>query len=326
MTGTTTRRRIVLVTGLSGAGKTSILRTLEDLGYQAIDNLPLVVIKKIVELESQSMAIGVDARTRNFTARVLMTLLDELRLNRSLQLELVFATAAPEALLRRFTQTRRRHPLAGSGRVIDGVTAEVALMDGLSEVADLVVDTSELSPPALRSMIEARYGSDPGTTSMTVALVSFAFPAGVPREVDLVFDARFLRNPYYVAELRPLTGLHPAIGAYVRDDPDYENFLNKISDLLSLLLPRFLQEGKRYLTIGVGCTGGRHRSVHIVDALSACLVRTGWRVNQSHRELMRDMLPNPSIPGGPLFPISRADPPPSLAAGMGSTREPDVIQ
>jgi UPF0042 nucleotide-binding protein len=320
MSGACPLRRVVLVTGLSGAGKTSILRTLEDLGYQAIDNLPLALIREIVERETRPMALGVDARTQDFAADALLRLLDELRLEPSVRPELVFATAAPEALLRRYTQTRRRHPMARAGSVMDGIAAEAALMEQVRQFADLIVDTSELSPPALRRMIEARFGVELEAAAMTIALVSFAFPAGLPCEADLVFDARFLRNPYYIPELRELTGLHPAIAAFVREDPDYGAFVGKVAELLSLLLPRFVQEGKRYVTVAVGCTGGRHRSVHVVDSLHARLCSAGWRVSQTHRELMRE---NPAYPKPVdlLLPVSLTDRPPPHPGRSGSARE-----
>jgi UPF0042 nucleotide-binding protein len=296
------RRRVVLVTGLSGAGKTSILHTLEDLGYQAMDNLPLAMIGDIAARETRSLAIGVDARTRDFSSDRLMALIAELRAQ-SVQPELVYATASHEALLRRYTESRRRHPLAPTGRVADGIAAEERLMAGLREAADLLVDTSQLPSPMLRRLIESRFGGDAATASM----ISFAFPEGLPPEADLVFDARFLRNPHYVPELRKLTGLHPAIAAYVEEDPDYVNFFAKMVDLLQLLLPRFVQEGKRYVTIGIGCTGGRHRSVHIVESLTAQLALAGWRVTHVHRELARDNPATLPISGAQNVPVSIAD-------------------
>jgi UPF0042 nucleotide-binding protein len=297
MNATCTRRRIVLVTGLSGAGKNSILRALEDLGYETIDNLPLALIAGIAARDARSLAVGVDARTRDFTAAALIQMLAELRSNPTLHPELVFATASVEALQRRYTESRRRHPMAPTGRVVDGIAAEQTLLAGLRDAADLVVETTDLPTPSLRRLIETRFGQEAGAAGLTVSLISFAFPAGVPREADLVFDARFLRNPHYVTDLRPLTGLAPEIAAYVEADPDFNAFFSKISDLLQFLLPRFVQEGKRYVTICIGCTGGRHRSVHVVERLAAQLAQSGWRVTRAHRELSNDDFP-------PLHPIS----------------------
>ena len=287
-------QRVVLVTGLSGAGKASILRALEDLGYEAIDNPPLTLIEEMVARSEAGqpvrLAFGVDARSRGFDADAVLATLARLRANPSVRAELLFAWADDTILLRRFTETRRRHPLAPNGRVTDGIAAEQALTANLHAAADWVVDTSGLPIPSLRTMIERRYGPDAAEEpqgGLSVALVSFAFPAGLPREADMVFDARFLRNPHYVSELKPRTGQDAAVGAYVQADPDFPGFFAKLVDLLTLLLPRFVQEGKKYATIAVGCSGGRHRSVYIVERLAVTLTQAGWRVSVTHRELVR---------------------------------------
>jgi UPF0042 nucleotide-binding protein len=289
------RQPVVLVSGLSGAGKASILRALEDLGYEAVDNPPLPLIEDLVARADatapRKIAVGVDARTRGFDADAVLATLARLRANPALRPELVFAWADEQALLRRFTETRRRHPLAPKSRVIDGIAAEQTLTAALHGAADLVIDTTDLPLPALRRLIERRYGPEataeaPG--GLAVSLVSFAFPAGLPREADMVFDARFLRNPHYVPALKAWTGLDSAVGAYVEADPDYPAFFAMLVELLALLLPRFVQEGKKYATITVGCTGGRHRSVHIVEKLASTLTEAGWRVTATHRELARE--------------------------------------
>jgi UPF0042 nucleotide-binding protein len=299
-----TARRVVLVTGLSGAGKASILRALEDLGYEAVDNPPLPLMEDLIARGDRPIALGVDIRSRGFDAGDVLTLFARLKSNPALRPELVFAYADEAALLRRFTETRRRHPLAPNSRVADGVAAETALTAPLREEADLLLDTSDLALPALRRLIEQRFARDgdlaPG---MTVTFMSFAYPAGLPREAELVFDTRFLRNPHYDPMLRDQTGLDSSVAAYVAADPDYGPFLGKVTDLLSLLLPRFVQEGKKYATIAVGCTGGRHRSVAIVETLADWLGRSGldqpkglatpgkgWRIVVTHREL-RDYAP-----------------------------------
>ncbi len=282
--------RVVLVTGLSGAGKASILRALEDIGFEAIDNPPLTLIEELVARGGR-IAIGVDARTRGFDARLVLATVGRLRQNPALPLELVFALADETILLRRYTETRRRHPLSPSGRVIDGIHAEQAMMAELREAADFLVDTSELPIPELRQLIERRFGAE-GTAGdaagLSISLISFAFPAGLPREADMVFDARFLRNPHYVTELKALTGLDRRVGDYVAADPDYPAFHNQLMALFGLLLPRFRQEGKKYATLAVGCTGGRHRSVYIVEELAKNLTEIGWRVAVTHRELARE--------------------------------------
>ncbi|MBV9734381.1 MAG: RNase adapter RapZ [Acidisphaera sp.] len=281
----TAPRRVVLVSGLSGAGKSSILRTLEDLGYEAVDNLPLAMVEEIVGRGERWLAIGVDSRTRGFCPDAALATLACLRGMPGLRVELVYASADETALLRRYAETRRRHPMAPQGRVADGIAAEQALTASLRAAADLVVDTSELPPAGLRRLIEQRFGPDEAQLGLIVLLVSFAYPAGLPREADLVFDVRFLRNPHYDPVLRPRTGLDAEVGAYVEADADFSTFWGKLLDLLGLLLPRFQQEGKKYATIAVGCTGGRHRSVHIVEKLAAALAGAGWRVTRTHREL-----------------------------------------
>ena len=286
--------RIVLVTGLSGAGKASILRALEDAGFEAVDNLPVTLIEEMVTrdegLPSRRIAVGVDARTRGFDADAVLETLSHLRANPALRPELVFAWADEGVLMRRYTETRRRHPLSPHGSLAEGIAAERDAVGALHPVADLVVDTSDLPLAALRQLIERRYGPDAASEQpqgLSVTVISFAFPAGLPREADMVFDARFLQNPHYVTELRPRTGLDPLVGAYVSADPDFQPFFSRVMDLMKLLLPRFVQEGKKYATIAVGCTGGKHRSVHIAERLGAELGEAGWRVTIVHRELIR---------------------------------------
>ena len=282
--------RVVLVTGLSGAGKSTILRTLEDLGFEAIDNPPLTLIDDLVlrcEQAGGRMAIGVDARTRGFDASTLAAIVARLRGRAGLRTDLVFASADETILLRRYTETRRRHPLAPAGPVIEGIAAEQALLAPLHRAADAVLDTTELPVPELRQQIERRFGGAAEGRGLSVGLISFAFPGGLPREADMVFDARFLRNPHYVTDLKELTGLDPAVAAYVDADPDFPAFFAGVGGLLKLLLPRFCQEGKKYATVAFGCTGGRHRSVHIVEKLAVELTEAGWQVATTHRELAR---------------------------------------
>ncbi len=286
------RSPVLLVTGLSGAGKLSILRALEDLGYEAIDNPPLAMIENLVAGApaegERRIAVGVDARSRGFDASAVLATLARLRQNPAVWPQLVFAWAEPAVLLRRYTETRRRHPLSPLGRVADGIAAEQKLTAPLREAADLVVDTSALPLPELRQLVERRFGSGAEFASaagLAVAVVSFAFAAGLPCEADMVFDARFLRNPHYVEALRPRTGRDPEVAAYVEADPDFPAFLGGLCAMLDLVLPRFVQEGKKYATIAVGCTGGRHRSVVLVERLAAHLTKAGWRVSTTHREL-----------------------------------------
>lgn len=301
----TSAPRLILVTGLSGAGKSSILRALEDLGYEAIDNPPLSWLDRLIAERTgpaggRKLALGIDVRTSGFDPDRLLAVVARLRADPALCAELVFALAEETSLLRRYTETRRRHPLAAEGRVMDGITAEQAMTTGLRHAADLVIDTSDLTLAGLRHVIEQRFG---GTGLLpTVALLSFAFPAGLPREADMVFDARFLRNPHYDQALKALTGLDAPVSSYIEADPDFSSFFERISGLLNFLLPRFAQEGKKYLTVAVGCTGGKHRSVHLVEKLARHLAQRGhaengsqngsfstqtWRITTTHRELAR---------------------------------------
>ena len=282
------RRQVMLVTGLSGAGKASILRVLEDMGYETVDNPPLSVLEALVGDGGQPLAAGVDSRTRDFDPAAALRLLDRLRLRPDIAVTLVFATAEQDVLLRRYTETRRRHPMAPGGPLgsseADGIARESALMAPLRETADLVVDTSDLPLPDLRRMIERRFGTD-GAPGMGVSVMSFAYPKGLPREADLVFDLRFLRNPHYVDALRPMTGRDAPVAAYIEADPDFAPFWRCMTEMLGPLLPRYAQEGKKYLTIAVGCTGGKHRSVLAAERLAHHLQSQGWRVELVHREL-----------------------------------------
>lgn len=291
---TLNKKSVIFVTGLSGAGKASILRVLEDLGYELVDNAPLQLIDDIVEKVNRPIAIGIDSRTSGFEVNAFIQVFNGLKRNASLQVELVYATAETDVLLRRYTATRRRHPMAAEGTVKDGVRAEIALMNPLRAVADLVIDTSDLPPSELRLLVETRYKccDQHNKDKFTLTLMSFAFPSGIPREADMVFDARFLHNPYYVSELSSLTGLDVSIQQYVKNDPDYEKFVDQVYQLLTLVFPRFLIEGKKYVTIAVGCSGGRHRSVTVVEDLVQRIVNSSEQSMRFpalviHRELAR---------------------------------------
>jgi UPF0042 nucleotide-binding protein len=303
---------VVIVTGLSGGGKASILRALEDVGYEAVDNPPLTMLEEMITRGDQRLAVGIDARTRGFDAVDVLDAVARLRRNPGLRIQLVFAWADESTLLRRYTETRRRHPLAPQGVVAEGIAAEIGLTEPLREHADLLVDTSGLTIANLRRLIEQRFGADADQADLVVSLMSFAYPKGLPREADLVFDARFLRNPHYDPILRPRTGLDPAVGAHVEADPDFAKFFACVTELVQLVLPRFVQEGKKYATITIGCTGGRHRSVHLIEklanhltsraapVLSETTVIPSWRVLVTHRELARDGEPDAFLVDRPV--------------------------
>jgi UPF0042 nucleotide-binding protein len=277
-------RPVVLVSGLSGAGKASILRVLEDLGFETVDNPPLNTLEELVG--DRPLAAGVDTRTRGFSPAAVLLALHALRRRPGVAASLVYATAENATLLRRYTETRRRHPLApaAGGRVADGIARERALMEPLRGAADWVVDTSDLPSPALRQMVERRFRPE-GAPGLSVLVQSFAFPRGLPRDADLVFDLRFLRNPHYDPGLRPLTGRDRAVAAHVEADPDFPAFWTRLTGFLDPLLPRYVAEGKKYLTVALGCTGGRHRSVLVAERLAAHLRRSGWQADATHREL-----------------------------------------
>jgi UPF0042 nucleotide-binding protein len=295
-----TKMPIVIVTGLSGGGKASILRALEDVGYEAVDNPPLTMLEEMIVRGDRRLAVGIDARTRGFDATDVLDAVGRLRANHGLLIQLVYARADESTLQRRYTETRRRHPLAPQGIVAEGIAAEIALTAPLLEEADLVVDTSDLPIASLRRLIERHFGDGADHAQLAVSLMSFGFPKGLPREADLVFDARFLRNPHYDPILRPKTGMDPDVGAYIEADPDFSSFFSQIAELISLVLPRFVQEGKKYATITIGCTGGRHRSVHLIEKLANHLTTRAaagqadggaerpWRVFVTHRELARE--------------------------------------
>jgi UPF0042 nucleotide-binding protein len=277
--------RTVVVTGMSGAGRSSCLKVLEDLGFEAVDNLPLELMARLLpgEPAARDLAIGVDSRTRAFAPE---TLLDLLRGGGAgcQPASLLFLECDDEILRRRFTETRRRHPLALDRPVGDGIARERRLLRPLKAAADLVIDTSLLSVADLRRLLADRFAA-PGGSAPAISIVSFAYRQGLPREADLVLDVRFLANPHYVEALRPRTGLDAEVQAHVRGDPDLAPFLDRLETLLVPLLPRYNAEGKSYLTIGIGCTGGRHRSVFIAEQLAARLRAAGSVVHVVHREL-----------------------------------------
>lgn len=286
---------VVLVTGMSGAGRTTCLKVLEDLGYEAVDNLPVNLLGRVLRGDGgtaggpERLAIGVDSRTRGFSPAMLLATLAELRPSGGAPPVLLYLECDDEVLRRRFSESRRRHPLGEIPAVGDALAAERAMIRPLKDEADLVIDTSELPPPDLRRMLAARFGA--GTPPLSVAVVSFAYRHGLPREADLVLDVRFLRNPHYQPDLRPLTGRDPAVQAYVRGDPDFAGFVAGLQGLALPLLPRYRSEGKSYLTIAFGCTGGRHRSVFLAELTGAWLRGLGWSVTTLHRELARGVPP-----------------------------------
>ena len=281
--------KVVLVTGLSGAGRSTALKALEDLGYEAVDNLPLSLLSSLVrpgDRRSRPLAIGVDIRTRDFAVDPLLHEIDGLPARAGVALVLLFLDCEDEVLQRRFTETRRRHPLADDRPIADGIQLERALMAWLRERANVVIDTTKMKLGDFKRVMEGYFGLD-RSPGLVVTVTSFSYRNGVPREADIVIDTRFLDNPHYVPELTALTGKDAAVADYVARDPSFGPFLAGLEDWLAPLLPRFEREGKSYLTLAIGCTGGRHRSVAVAEKIAAWLGGIGRHVTLRHRDIDR---------------------------------------
>jgi UPF0042 nucleotide-binding protein len=260
-------KHIVVITGMSGAGKTTAIRAMEDSGFSCVDNLPAPLLLKVTELGDthQRLCFVIDVREGEFLKDA-PRVLDEAR-RAGHDVQVLFLDASDEALTRRYSETRRRHPLSGRGTVADGLATERSLLKELREAAEHVLDTSSMTVHELRRQVIARFGQ-PATQELALTVMSFGFKYGVPSNADLVFDVRFLPNPYFVPELKALTGKDERVSAYVIDRPDAWEFLDRVAELLGFLLPRFQREGKSYLTVAIGCTGGKHRSVAIAKVLA----------------------------------------------------------
>ncbi|WP_439533352.1 RNase adapter RapZ [Polymorphobacter sp.] len=283
---------LLAISGMSGAGRSTALKALEDLGYEVVDNLPLALVDTLITaapgVESgaaRPFAFGIDSRTRGFDAALLVERLRTLR-DSGHDIRLVYLDCSDDQLVRRFSETRRRHPLAIDRPVADGIARERELTAPLRRWADLVFDTSDLSVSDLRRRIAEQLGQS-AESRLTISLASFGFANGLPRNADLVFDMRFLANPHWDAALRPLTGEDPRVVAHIEADPAYSPALDRIVDLLVTLIPGYIREGKAYLAIAIGCTGGRHRSVAVARALQQRLADAGHGALLSHRDLNR---------------------------------------
>ena len=273
--------RHLIITGYSGAGMSSCLKYLEDMDYEVFDNFPLTLIPALVADPASSghpLAIVVDARTRGYDPAALIAIV------RETNAKLVFMTADDADLLKRFTETRRRHPLAGDRPASAGIKKEQELLGPLQQAADLIIDTTGLSMHDLRRVVAGHF-EDPRVGHLSVTLMSFGFRNGVPRDADIVMDIRFLSNPHWVPELRPLTGLDRAVGDYVSGDSAFTDFIDNFKRMITPLLPRYAAEGKSYLTIAIGCTGGRHRSVYSVETLKPWLLAQGFPAQTVHRDV-----------------------------------------
>lgn len=282
---------IVVVSGLSGAGKSTAIRVLEDLGFFCIDNLPSVLIPRFLELcrgvgeEIRRIALGIDVRERAFFADLLSTI-EQVRKEGD-HVEVLFLDASDELLLRRFNETRRPHPLASGGSVRDGIRQERELLHALRESADRILDTTRWNVHELRAELAKVYAEPAAASGLALFLVSFGYKFGLPADADMVLDVRCLPNPFFVDELRPLSGLDTPVVAYLLESSETRGFLERSKILLDYLLPLYEKEGKSYFTLAVGCTGGRHRSVAVVERFAAELRDRGFRVQTRHRDIDR---------------------------------------
>lgn len=285
------QNRVLLVTGMSGAGKSTALKALEDIGYEAVDNMPLSLLRRLLATKDDKaehahdrpLAVGIDARTRGFDAEDVVQRIKELR-DALLDVRVLFIDCAGGELTRRFSETRRRHPLAVDRPAADGIAREREILAPLRRWADVIVDTTDYSTNDLRRAILSKFERT-RDAQLTLTLMSFGFARGLPRDADLVFDMRFLANPHWRDELRPLTGQDAAVGDFIAADPTFDPAFRQIGDLLELLLPRYRAEGKSYLTVAFGCTGGRHRSVYITEAMAKRLRAAGYDPTVAHRDM-----------------------------------------
>ncbi len=280
--------RLVVVTGLSGSGRSATLKAFEDMGYYCVDNLPLMLLSAFVEFaqgseEAFQSAIGIDIREKGFPERF-PALYGELK-SQGRAIEMLFLDASDQTIVRRFSETRRPHPLSrGTTPLLDGIRKERAALAEVKKLADRIIDTSDYTVHDLRQTIERHYAAGDSTRPMVITLLTFGYKFGVPYDLDLLFDLRFLPNPHFVPELRPHTGEDPRVREYIMAQSDSVEFLSRLHEFIEYLLPRYRSEGKSYLTIGFGCTGGRHRSVAVSLMIAEQLRQSGYDVIIKHRD------------------------------------------
>ncbi|PJE36604.1 RNase adapter RapZ [Pseudooceanicola lipolyticus] len=282
----TAKTNLVLVTGPSGAGRSTAINVLEDLGFETIDNLPLRLIPRLLEGPAERpLALGFDVRNRDFSTNGFLALIEELGTRPDAGLSVLYLDCRAEVLLRRFSETRRRHPLAPAESPEAGVARELNLLAAIRDRADTLIDTSDLNVHELRAEIERGFAAD-RLDRLAVSVQSFSYKRGLPPSIDMVFDCRFLANPYWQPHLRGLDGRDPAVADYVAGDPRFAGFFDRVLDLTRLLLPAYAEEGKAHLSIAFGCTGGQHRSVAVSERLAKALAEDGQQVSIRHRELL----------------------------------------
>ena len=280
---------LVVITGLSGSGKGSVLKALEDLGYYSVDNLPVDLIPTFAELARDSATVRRAALVVDVREGAALTRLPQVlgRLRKNLQIKLLFLEADDQAILRRFSETRRPHPLGTNRTIAKSIQSERRQLTPIRAMADLIINTSKFTVHELREFIGEKFHGDRDESKIMIYVTSFGYRHGVPPDSDLVFDVRFLPNPNYIPRFKKLTGRNPAVARYIRSFPQTVEFINRISELLVYLLPHYIREGKSYLTIGFGCTGGHHRSVMIADQIRKALADAGFRVKVSHRDIAK---------------------------------------
>ncbi len=280
---------VVIVTGPAGAGRTTAIHALEDLGFEAIDNLPISLLPRLVSGPplTRSVVVGIDPRNRDFAVDRLLASLAEIEAQAQSAPVLVYLDCDAGTLIRRYSETRRRHPLSPTESPLVGIDREVRLLAPLRLQADALVDTTLMTPHELRAEMARLFAPEDTGGELAVSLQSFSYKRGTPRGIDMVMDVRFLRNPHWDADLRPRDGRDGAVREFVKADSSYEPFYERLVDMLRFLLPAYQAEGKSYFSLGLGCTGGRHRSVTLVEELAKTLAQDGWRVSIRHRDLER---------------------------------------
>ena len=280
--------RLILVSGPAGAGRSTAIRSLEDLGFEAIDNLPLDLVKSVLEPKrvSAKIAIGLDTRSRDFSVESLLGLLKFLSELHNVDFQLLYVSCTMEVLLRRYSETRRRHPLSNGNSPHEGIEKELILLEPIRNKADILIETAELTPHELKSTIRKLFLKAEGNL-LSVSLKSFSYKRGLPRGADMVLDCRFLKNPHWEEKLRKKTGLEADASKFVASDPKFKEYIQHVKKLLLFLLPLFKEEGKSSVEIGFGCTGGIHRSVAVTETVAKELADSGWNVSIKHREIER---------------------------------------
>ncbi len=295
----TSDQRVVLVTGPSGAGRSTAIKVLEDVGYEAIDNLPLSLLPRLLGGPpiGHPLALGIDVRNRDFSTAALIEMIETLSRTDGLKVELLYLDCSTDVLVRRYSETRRRHPLAPAKSPIQGIEQEIDLLVPIRARADVLLDTSTMSPHDLRAEVERWFAPETGQR-LAVSVHSFSYKRGVPRGVDMIFDCRFLKNPHWEESLRSFDGRNKEVADYIATDPRFAAFFGKVKELINMLLPAYIEEGKAHLSIGFGCTGGQHRSVAVAEKLVNALAQDGWQVSIRHREMERKARNGPASSRG----------------------------